>query len=118
MAKPEWGSKRICQNCAAKYYDLGRSPIVCPKCDTVFQPVTLLKSRRNRVPAAAKSIRPAPAKPDAAEIETKAVKTEPESKESKIADDSPDSTVEDNSKLDPAAADAAKIAVTTEKAKG
>ena len=26
------GTKRICQNCSAKFYDLSRSPIVCPRC--------------------------------------------------------------------------------------
>ena len=37
MAKPEWGTKRICPNCGARYYDLHRDPIVCPKCGTIFQ---------------------------------------------------------------------------------
>jgi hypothetical protein len=31
-----WGAKRICQDCAAKYYDLRRSPAVCPKCHAEF----------------------------------------------------------------------------------
>ena len=29
--------KRQCQNCGAKFFDLNRSPVVCPKCATVFQ---------------------------------------------------------------------------------
>ena len=37
MAKPELGGKRQCQNCGAKFFDLNRDPIVCPKCGTVFQ---------------------------------------------------------------------------------
>ena len=37
MAKPELGMKRHCQNCGAKFFDLNRNPIVCPKCATVFQ---------------------------------------------------------------------------------
>ena len=37
MAKPELGAKRQCQACAAKFFDLNRDPIVCPKCNTVFQ---------------------------------------------------------------------------------
>ena len=37
MAKPELGAKRQCQACAAKFFDLNRDPIVCPKCGTVFQ---------------------------------------------------------------------------------
>ena len=32
MAKPEWGTKRICQSCGARFYDFGRSPITCPAC--------------------------------------------------------------------------------------
>ena len=40
MAKPELGTKRLCSNCAAKFYDLGKDPIVCPKCHTVLQLVT------------------------------------------------------------------------------
>ncbi len=37
MAKPELGTKRLCAHCGAKFYDLSRDPIVCPKCGTVFQ---------------------------------------------------------------------------------
>jgi len=43
VAKPELGTKRLCGSCGAKFYDLGKDPIVCPKCGTVFQvivPVT------------------------------------------------------------------------------
>jgi uncharacterized protein (TIGR02300 family) len=37
VAKPELGAKRQCQNCGAKFFDLNRDPIVCPKCGTIFQ---------------------------------------------------------------------------------
>ena len=37
MAKPELGTKRQCQACGAKFFDLNKDPIVCPKCGTVFQ---------------------------------------------------------------------------------
>ena len=37
MAKPELGTKRICPNCGAKYYDLNRNPIICPRCGTHFE---------------------------------------------------------------------------------
>ena len=56
MANPKWGTKRICQSCGAKFYDLRKSPIVCPCCGATFDPESLLKSRRSR---------PAP-KPEAA----------------------------------------------------
>lgn len=31
------GTKRVCQNCSNKFYDLSRDPITCPICNTVFQ---------------------------------------------------------------------------------
>ena len=37
MPKPELGTKRQCQNCGAKFFDLAKDPIVCPKCGTVYQ---------------------------------------------------------------------------------
>ncbi len=60
MAKPEWGVKRVCQSCAAKFYDLNRSPITCPKCAAPFDPEALLKSRRSRPPQPAKIAKPTP----------------------------------------------------------
>ncbi len=39
MAKPELGTKRLCPGCGAKYYDLNRDPIACPKCGTAFEAV-------------------------------------------------------------------------------
>ena len=36
MSKPEWGEKRECPECGARFYDLNRSQIVCPKCDAQF----------------------------------------------------------------------------------
>ena len=37
MAKPELGTKRLCAGCGAKYYDLNKDPITCPKCGTVYE---------------------------------------------------------------------------------
>ena len=44
VAKPELGAKRLCQACGAKYYDLMRDPIVCPKCGATFVAVALVSS--------------------------------------------------------------------------
>ena len=49
MAKPELGTKRQCQNCGSKFYDLSRDPILCPKCGTVFQ---VMAARGTRATAA------------------------------------------------------------------
>ena len=45
MAKPELGAKRQCQNCGAKFFDLNKDPIVCPKCGTIFQSVAARAER-------------------------------------------------------------------------
>ncbi len=45
MAKPELGTKRVCVACGAKFYDLGKTPAMCPKCGTE-QPADLPKPRR------------------------------------------------------------------------
>ncbi len=31
------GTKRVCQSCGSKFYDLNRDPITCPICHAVFQ---------------------------------------------------------------------------------
>ena len=48
MAKPAWGMKRTCQGCGARFYDLQRNPIICPKCTTVFDPESAQRTRRGR----------------------------------------------------------------------
>ncbi len=37
MTKAELGTKRLCPNCGARYYDLNHDPIVCPRCGTAFE---------------------------------------------------------------------------------
>ena len=46
MAKPEWGTKRTCHSCGARFYDLRRFPIVCPVCNAVHDPERQPKPRR------------------------------------------------------------------------
>jgi uncharacterized protein (TIGR02300 family) len=58
MAKAEWGLKRTCQSCGARFYDLQRSPIVCPKCEAEYDPEVLLKSRRGKPAAAVAAPKP------------------------------------------------------------
>lgn len=48
MAKPEWGFKRTCLSCAAKFYDMQKDPIVCPACEAVFDPEAATKLKRGR----------------------------------------------------------------------
>lgn len=54
MAQVNRGSKRHCSHCGVNFYDLDRSPIVCPKChhDYVAHP-RLPSGRPSRAAAAA-----------------------------------------------------------------
>ncbi len=45
MAKAELGTKRVCVSCSTRFYDLTRTPAVCPKCGTE-QPVEQPRPRR------------------------------------------------------------------------
>jgi uncharacterized protein (TIGR02300 family) len=51
VAKPELGSKRQCQNCGAKFFDLNRDPILCPKCGATFQPPAFARAAARPVAA-------------------------------------------------------------------
>jgi uncharacterized protein (TIGR02300 family) len=53
VAKPEWGAKRICQSCGARFYDFHRSPITCPACGAAFDLDAIGRSRRVRPPTRA-----------------------------------------------------------------
>jgi uncharacterized protein (TIGR02300 family) len=37
MSKPARGTKRVCPSCGARFYDLNRTPIVCPVCQSIYQ---------------------------------------------------------------------------------
>jgi uncharacterized protein (TIGR02300 family) len=53
VAKPELGTKRLCGSCGAKFYDLNKDPILCPKCGTVFEVVAPVAPRGRGDAAAA-----------------------------------------------------------------
>jgi uncharacterized protein (TIGR02300 family) len=53
VVKASWGIKRTCQNCAARFYDLNKSPIKCPKCGREHDREDFVKVRRGRGAAAA-----------------------------------------------------------------
>jgi uncharacterized protein (TIGR02300 family) len=50
VVKAELGTKRTCPSCAARFYDLLKNPIICPKCGVSFIAATLLPSKSD-VPA-------------------------------------------------------------------
>lgn len=47
MAKAEWGSKRTCFSCGARFYDLRREPVVCPVCGAVHDPARQPRPKRS-----------------------------------------------------------------------
>jgi len=65
------GTKRLCQACAVRFYDLGRDPIVCPACSAKYTPAAqpTADSGRRAAPVASKtgwrqsSKRPGPVPP-------------------------------------------------------
>jgi uncharacterized protein (TIGR02300 family) len=71
VAKPEWGTKRICPSCGTRYYDLMREQVICPRCSTPFDAEAFLKARRSRpVAPIEKEVVPAGAGEVDAETET------------------------------------------------
>jgi uncharacterized protein (TIGR02300 family) len=59
VAKPELGTKRLCGNCGAKFYDLSKDPIICPKCHTVLE-LAAVSARSRPDSAAARAAAPVP----------------------------------------------------------
>ena len=53
MVKASWGIKRTCQSCSARFYDLNKSPIKCPKCGREHDREDFVKVRRGRAAATA-----------------------------------------------------------------
>ena len=90
MAKPEWGSKRVCQSCGGRFYDLLRDPIVCPHCGAELQATSHQRGRRNR--PAAGGAQPAAAAPGSVENGVPLAEVD----EADLEDES-DETVDDDS---------------------
>jgi uncharacterized protein (TIGR02300 family) len=61
VAKPELGTKRVCVSCSAKFYDLNKDPITCPKCGAEFTVASLMPRGRPDAPRA--PVRPAEPEP-------------------------------------------------------
>jgi uncharacterized protein (TIGR02300 family) len=51
VADPALGTKQLCPNCTAKFYDLQKRPAHCPKCAFEFDPEEAIKVRRVRTRA-------------------------------------------------------------------
>ena len=103
MANPELGTKQICPNCQAKFYDLGKRPAHCPKCANEFDPEEAVRSRRVR----ARTIVP---ESDEAEDQVVAKESDDEDEEEEVvtpeldevADEPPLVTDDDDDTVEPA----------------
>jgi len=69
VVKPELGTKRTCPNCSARFYDLEKDPIVCPKCAYAFVAEALLPSKSEQAVAPMPVAKPAPADADDEEFD-------------------------------------------------
>jgi uncharacterized protein (TIGR02300 family) len=100
MARVEVGEKRRCLSCATPFFDLNRTPIVCPKCAAVFQVVEVVRSSAKYTPSRKPDFkRPAPAAP--VEDEAVLLVDDEEDEGSAIAateqdDDTEDDRIEDD----------------------
>ena len=125
MAKPEWGTKRTCPSCGARYYDLMRDPVVCPKCSTPFDPEAFLKARRAR-PAAPveKELEPVSAEEVDPDLETEEVETAEDEEEEEgavpleEAEEEEEELIEDASELGEDEDDMAEVIDNVEEEEG
>ena len=101
MSKPEWGTKRTCQGCGARFYDLNRAQIVCPKCGTENSPEPPAKLRR----AVARPAEPPRPVPPVAAVEASSIAEEgpapdlDEDKDEAAKDEEETEVIEDASDL-------------------
>ena len=88
MANPELGSKQVCPNCQAKFYDLLKRPAHCPKCANEFDPDEAVRNRRVR----ARTIIP---EADEAEDQVVAKETDEDEEEEEAVTPELDAVVDD-----------------------
>lgn len=81
------GTKRICPSCGARFYDLSKRPIECPKCRFAFEPEALLRARRPRPDLREIAVPISPVMPEVAEeelVEEEAALGEPLEEEEEV----------------------------------
>jgi uncharacterized protein (TIGR02300 family) len=105
VAKADLGIKRQCQSCGAKFYDLKRDPITCPKCSAVFVIEAPTRPRRPRADAIAAAKVPKP-KPVPVAVDEAA---EGELEEVAAGDEAEEEFIEDASELGEDETDVAEV---------
>jgi uncharacterized protein (TIGR02300 family) len=88
MVKPELGLKRTCVACGTRFYDLCRTPAICPKCGTE-QPAEQPRLRRSGAGAAPED-----------KLQKQAVPPELEADDLAVVDVEGDEAIEDAEELE------------------
>jgi len=101
VAKPEWGTKRTCGSCGARFYDMRRQPIVCPKCDALYEEEAPARPRRVKPAPPEKKPKPAPVVEEASDLEESAELEDADLDETNLDtdDDKTEDMIEDASDL-------------------
>jgi uncharacterized protein (TIGR02300 family) len=94
LSKAELGTKRDCPNCGAKFYDLNRNPVACPKCKHEFVPDGGAKVKRAK-PVEKPKEKPAPARAAVVDEDGDTVSLDAMRDEELAADDIEDVDIED-----------------------
>jgi uncharacterized protein (TIGR02300 family) len=107
VAKAEWGTKRICSECGARYYDMRKEPPTCPKCGTVFEPISP-RAKRKPAPVVAedKNAKRKPKPTDDLELESQVIEPGAEAEEEE------EEMIEDASELGEDEEDVAEVIET------
>jgi uncharacterized protein (TIGR02300 family) len=119
VVKASWGTKRTCQNCAARFYDLNKSPIKCPKCGRDHDREDFVKVRRGRTSAAATAAAATAAAAALAKAQLLAKAKKAVEADDVVADDAEadDAAIEDTDDLADEAEDI-EVEVETDKGEG
>ena len=97
MAKPEWGRKITCTGCGNKFYDMQRSPAVCPSCGAENDPMQAFRPKRSAPkPAAQSETKPKQAKALVEDDEDDLDDVLPEIDDDDLGDDDLDDDVDDS----------------------
>jgi uncharacterized protein (TIGR02300 family) len=88
LVKADLGTKRGCPSCNARFYDLEKRPIVCPKCDFSYEPESLFKQRR-RQPEPASVVRAADSEDEEDEDEENEDAESDEDEEAEVVEEAP-----------------------------
>jgi uncharacterized protein (TIGR02300 family) len=104
MSKPARGTKRVCPSCGARFYDLNRSPVVCPVCQSAYH-VNPAPTRRSERAAPVEVRKPVETEVEAPVLESADIISLEEAEES-----GSDVAIEDEEEIVDLSEDGAEIA--------